>query len=424
MSTRATIAPAPRGRDDILVLTSSYPRHADDPAGRFVSDLLEAIDHRFVVLCPDDPAHVEPAAGGIRRERFRNPGVFYGGGALSNMHAGRCGPVGAAVASLSMAHRALSLARSARAVWSHWAVPAGVVGATCRRLLRRPHALLLHSADVFYLERHAAGRRLARFIARHTDHLAGVSPAVIARFEALSGRRGDVLGCGVRMERPPLDDGASSGPPTADAGDGDPPGADAPPGPRAGTLSRLVPSKGVLPLLRRAHELSGSLHVAGDGPERDEVAALCARDPARAVFHGPLVGAAKTRHLAALDAFVAPYRRSAWGQPEGLPVTVLEAMAAATPVVAYAGAVPPGLVVDGETGRLVPDGDEDGLLRAVNELLADRQRARVMGRAARRAAQPWALDSVAHRWQSVLDDLLAAAPPRARSGRSRPRGAR
>jgi glycosyltransferase involved in cell wall biosynthesis len=71
---------------------------------------------------------------------------------------------------------------------------------------------------------------------------------------------------------------------------------------------------------------------------------------------------------------------------EGLPLVVLEAMAAAKPVVATAVGGVPELVVDGETGLLVPPGDVEALTRALDDLLGDPDRARRLGEAGRRRA--------------------------------------
>jgi glycosyltransferase involved in cell wall biosynthesis len=61
---------------------------------------------------------------------------------------------------------------------------------------------------------------------------------------------------------------------------------------------------------------------------------------------------------------------------------VVEAMAAATPVVAWNAAGPTGTVVDGITGWLVPPGDEVAFAARVAQLVTDPIRARQMGEAA------------------------------------------
>lgn len=82
--------------------------------------------------------------------------------------------------------------------------------------------------------------------------------------------------------------------------------------------------------------------------------------------------------LAGCDVFCLPSRI------EGLPLVVLEAMAQARPVVATAVGGTPELVVEGETGLLVPADDADALAQALGRVLADRPLADRLGQAARR----------------------------------------
>jgi glycosyltransferase involved in cell wall biosynthesis len=71
-------------------------------------------------------------------------------------------------------------------------------------------------------------------------------------------------------------------------------------------------------------------------------------------------------------------------EAEALPMSILEAMALARPVVATDVGGTPNQVLDGETGRLVPPGDSAAIVRALLELAADPARADAMGEAGRR----------------------------------------
>lgn len=71
---------------------------------------------------------------------------------------------------------------------------------------------------------------------------------------------------------------------------------------------------------------------------------------------------------------------------EGFGLAVLEGMALARPVVATLGG-PEDLIVDGETGFLIPPGDAPALTAALTRLLANPDQARRMGVAGQQRAQ-------------------------------------
>jgi len=151
------------------------------------------------------------------------------------------------------------------------------------------------------------------------------------------------------------------------------------------TIATLVPIKGHRYLLEAIARLAPSVPslrcvLVGEGPERGRLEAM-----ARAlglgthvIFMGALEEELKNAVIHASRAIVVP------SLSEGLPVAVLEAMAAGKPVVACDAGGVREIITDGVTGCLVPSRDPDALARAIlmvisNEALADR-----LGRAGRR----------------------------------------
>ncbi len=100
----------------------------------------------------------------------------------------------------------------------------------------------------------------------------------------------------------------------------------------------------------------------------------------------------------------------------------LEAMACGTPVVASRVGGIPEVVVDGETGWLVPPGDPAALAEALRVSLADPTRARRMGEAGRRRVEAhFSWDRIAEHTLAVYRDAIAAkAAARAAAHREAP----
>ena len=94
----------------------------------------------------------------------------------------------------------------------------------------------------------------------------------------------------------------------------------------------------------------------------------------------------------------------------------LEAMACGTAVVASRVGGIPEVVVDGETGMLVPPGDPAALAAAVRGLAADPERAARLGRAGReRVEAAFSWTRIAERTLSVYADAIADRHQPARS---------
>jgi glycosyltransferase involved in cell wall biosynthesis len=156
--------------------------------------------------------------------------------------------------------------------------------------------------------------------------------------------------------------------------------------PVIGVLARLSSQKGLTHLVSAAPAIVAAfpqahLLLVGDGPLREDLVAQARSLGVDHRIHFVGYRANTVDFLRAMDLFVLP------SLYEGMPLSILEAMGAALPVVATAVDGTPEAVVDGETGYLVPPADPTALAVAVNRLLGDRDLAARMGRNGRARAQ-------------------------------------
>ena len=174
-------------------------------------------------------------------------------------------------------------------------------------------------------------------------------------------------------------------------------------GPVVLTVARLDGQKGITHLLDAAVAIPhASFAIAGDGPNRAALEARAAElgvsDRVRFLGHRQDVPSL----LAAADLFVLP------SLYEGLPLSVLEAMAAGVPVVATAIGGTDEVVRDGETGTLVPPANSDALAAAITRALADRDRASRLALAARSlVAREYSVASMVRSVSRLYEELLA-----------------
>lgn len=168
-------------------------------------------------------------------------------------------------------------------------------------------------------------------------------------------------------------------------------------------VSRLVPRKGqdtiiqAMPAIARRVPDAAAL-IVGDGPHRAALEKLATqlRVRDRVVFTGETPFADLPAHYAAGDVFAMPCR-SRWGglEVEGLGLVYLEAQACARPAITGDSGGAPEAVVEGQTGFAVRGGDPAALADAAAPLLADPDRAAVMGTAGRTFVEE------NHRWDTI-----------------------
>jgi glycosyltransferase involved in cell wall biosynthesis len=171
-----------------------------------------------------------------------------------------------------------------------------------------------------------------------------------------------------------------------------------PEGPIVAAVARLVPQKGVDVAVRAMAGLEATLVVLGEGPERVRLEVLAREHGVRLLLPGRVGDVASVLRRA--DVLVHPAR---W---EGFGLALLEAMLCSLPVVATRVSSIPELVVDGETGLLVPPNDPGALHAALARVLADADLRRSLGEAGReRARVEFSVERMARRTLVVYQAL-------------------
>ena len=226
-----------------------------------------------------------------------------------------------------------------------WSCQYGLLAATMTRGAR---ILAVEHAPV--PAANAAQRRLRGWLTSHVDVHVAHSEAAAREIEELSGLPRATL----RVVHAGVEDVPAGSVPRPMAG------------PIVGSIGRLVREKGfdvLIDALTRLPETN--LLLVGDGPERDALERL-ARERGvadRVVFTGWKDDA--RRWLSAMDVFVVPSRI------EGFGLGIVEAMLARVPVVASAVGGTAEVIIDEETGWLVPPGDPARLASAIERVLGD-----------------------------------------------------
>ncbi|MGR0320243.1 glycosyltransferase [Agromyces sp. ZXT2-3] len=380
----------------LLVLASTFPAHAADGTPAFVRDLAEREAEHFEVMVvvprvPGAPGRERLGPLEVRRYGYfpRRWEDLADGAIIENLREKRSRWL--QVIPFFVA-QFLATRRAARE-WRpdvahvHWIIPQGIVA---RLALRRTPALLTTLGGDLYALNARPLRALKSWVIRWAAAVTVMNAEMRERVIRLGAAPDSVriLPMGADLSA------VQAVPPTP-----------AEPGrTRILFVGRLVEKKGLEVLLDSVRALGTdsavSLTVVGDGPLRSSL-----ESRARGLdvtFAGQLGRSELVRRYAACDLAVFPSVLAASGDKDGLPVALLEAMAAGCAVVA---SDVPGIneaVQDGANGVLVAPGSTEQLTAALDALIADPERRRRLGAGARETAEEYSADAVGARYRELL----------------------
>jgi len=396
----------------ILISTSTFPIQLGDGLPRFVNDLASALtkEYKLTVLAPGAPGALKDEKMGnldIHRFTYFFPSsiqsLAYGNGMGYNFRSSifcklQLFPfIGAQV----RATRSLVRRKGIKVVNSHWMIPQGFSSALARGSGNSfYHVLSVHAADVYMLKRLPFGRALARFIMKRTDFVFTAGSQVKKELDQLLSWPSNavVQPMGVHVNLFQMSDISPVKSPFSD-----------------GYLlffGRFSEKKGIsyllqaMPKVLKYYPEMGLIIIGYGSLEsklRNEVSQFKIESSVHFVGrknHKEIVGYLKGSKLAVIPSIVDRY-----GETEGMPTTVIEAMASGTPVVASAVDGIPDVIHHAQNGWLCRAKDPDDLAEKIILALHDQTPSSII-QEARETADRFDWSKVADRYIEVINTLL------------------
>jgi glycosyltransferase involved in cell wall biosynthesis len=381
----------------IAVLTSSYPRFPGDGTAPFIMAFCEglsALGHDVRVFAPYDPEVIPDENNKVHVNWFKYiwPDKWNVIGHARSLRADvRLRPIAYILLPFYILCAALSLIRNinlqrADLIHVHWILPNGLAAMFASILKGIPYVVSLHGSDMYLARRNKLFRSISRMIFNHAGGVTACSPELLqAALEMGAPERSILLPYGVdthkfnpEQSNPQIRGSLNSNHDEV----------------LILSLGRLVYKKGFnilidsIPTVVKA-EPKVKVIIGGDGPLKVELADQIELLEMDRYIHlaGTIPWDEIPEYLASGDIFVLPSIRDKYGNIDGLPNVLLEAMSSGKPVIASDIPGVKNVLEDGHTGLLVPSGDSTELSRAIIALVENPSLRKKLGDGARISIQ-------------------------------------
>lgn len=287
-------------------------------------------------------------------------------------------------------------------IYAHWFTPQAITACAVAWLTRTPFGFTTHASDVAVWQRFGVlGRHLVRKVTMRATFITAVSTQTASRLKGFFDepsqiwleQRLKIIPMGVELT-------------ARFSSQGDPY--------HAVIVARLVEKKGIGVLLEAwptvlAAVPKARLTIAGAGPLDEQLRATIRGRGLAVDMPGYLAGQAKADLLASAGVVVQPSVVATDGDTDGLPVALLEGIAAGCVPVASDASGAQDIIEAGKNGYLVPSGDATALARAlITAMTLPEEDRRAMLHRGRQLASDLAWPRVAREHLAVLAE---ATPP-------------
>ncbi len=363
----------------VLVLTSSFPRNEKSHEGIFILELVRELHNQgFVsfVLAPHfNGGKIRDAFSGIQIFRFPYfyPFYFerlaYGSGILFNLK--RYPSVLLSIVPFLVSEFVCSLTiitkHKIQMIHTHWLVPQGLIGALFNFVFKIPHVATVHGSDISILQKNRLLIILCRFIVRNSDMITVNSNYMKRQLESIApdcSAKIRVIPMGINPEKFKATEFIDIKKKFMTEH-------------LVLSVGRLIDWKGTIHLINAMPAVLRQipdtvLLIIGAGPEKETLINRTHELDLenRIHFLGVVDNEDLPSYYHAADVFVLPSIIKS-GKTEALGVVLLEAMASGCPVIGSNVGGITDIIVDGETGFLVPEQRPDVLADRIVQMLLD-----------------------------------------------------
>lgn len=402
----------------LLIVASTFPANEHDTVPAFVKDQAIALKKlhpalEILVLAPHD---AQSHTDSFRRHEYYDEYRFHyfwpfrlerlaGHGIVPTLkqHPAYYFLVPFLIGSEFFALLSLSRKQRPDIIYAHWFTPQGITTGIVSGITRIPYVYTSHSSDVAFLRKvPVLGPRLVRMFTRRAQAVTVVSRRSLdklrvffdtATWQSIS-KKVAVIPMGVDI------------PPTARAARGAGKQSD-----KILFIGRLVEKKGVQYLLPAFKDIlnthpTATITIAGDGPWlsrlQNQVKELAISEE-KVTFTGYVSGKQKADLIDATSTLVVPSIIAAGGDAEGLPVVLMEGLAAGKVCIATNESGADDILTDGKDGFLIPQKDVEALGKALGKALSmDAKQYRAMQHNARATSEQFAWPHVAKQHYDFL----------------------
>ena len=379
----------------ILMVTSSYPRFEGDtiaPFIRYIAKNIAANGHIIDLLMPYNPVMKLPEDKGINYHIYKYAPIKswniwgYAASLRADIKVKKRVYLLIPSVAISTFFHLMHLTRRNNydILHVHWVLPNGPVAALIAGIRRLPLVISLHGSDVFMAARGRFYSFLAGSCFKRASWITACSDDLRWRAIKLgaSEERIETIPYGVDLDRFKADSTTRDFvieqlkiPSEAKI---------------IFTAGRLVYKKGFEYLIRALPQVLGfsdnvRLVIAGEGDLKDELIQLSRSLGVSqyVIFPGSLQHHIIPKFYSASDMIVVPSIIDQWGNVDGLPNVLMEAMASGKPIVASRIAGIPQVVHQGENGLLVEEKNPHQLAEAIIKVLKSRRLSQKLGQQAR-----------------------------------------